>query len=92
MAKEQKLETMLHPFNGTPCEVVHLQPGAEVESGDLYRSVTVAVDGSPIGPESGGLGRWFAAGDILDGSIIGPECNVHFVRLLPIAQPEVVSA
>lgn len=89
MSNEKKRpEFILHPFSGVKCEVVHLQPGAELEAGDLYRSVTLARDGSPIGPEAPGIGRWYAAGDLLDGSIIHPECNVHFVRLLPVVDEE----
>ncbi len=78
-----KTETMLHPFNMTPCDVLHLNPGDEVQSSDLYRSVTLAEDGSPMDSTNPRVGRWFLAGDILDGHIIAQDCNVHFIRLLP---------
>lgn len=77
-------ETMIHPFIGNECEVIHLQPGAVVEAGDVYRSTTLMENGQAIGPDSPGLGRWFQAGPILEGSQIHPECNVHFIRLIPI--------
>lgn len=89
MTKEQKkIETALHPFSSVPCEVIHLQPGDTIDAGDVYRSVTIAVDGSPISQDSPGLGRFYYAGDIMDGSPIHPECNVHFMRFVPIPPPE----
>jgi hypothetical protein len=86
MSKKQ--ETMLHPFTKVPCEVIHLQPGETVAAGDVYRSATIAEDGSAISPESPGLGRWYHAPDCVVDSPIHPECNVHFIRLLPLVAPE----
>lgn len=87
----KKPETMLHPFTNVPCEVIHLQAGEPVIAGDVYRSVTLSIDGTAMGPDTGGIGRWFFAPDSAVGSIIHPECNVHFIRLLPIAAPKVES-
>ena len=67
----------MHPFTRVPCEVLHLNPGDVVEAGDLYRSVTVTEAKSD-------LGRWFMAGDVIAGTVIGPTCNVHFIRPIPI--------
>lgn len=77
-------ETMLHPFTNVACGVTHLNPGDAVDPGDLYRSATVDVKGFPIDAMKPGIGRWFVAGDLLDGCIIGVDCNVHFVRLTPL--------
>lgn len=73
----ENIETMVHPFNGSTCEVVHLQPGDCVHAGDVYRSATVTE------PHSG-LGVWYAATDVLEGTVIGQDCNVHFIRLNPV--------
>ncbi len=74
-----KVETMLHPFNNEMCEVQHLQPGDVVFTGDLYRSATVLEATSA-------LGKWYAATDTINGTSIGVDCNVHFVRLKPIVE------
>jgi hypothetical protein len=79
---DKKIELMPHPFSGDTCQVTHLNVGDEVMPHDLYRSMTVANDGSQMN-EQGGLGKWVYAGNMLAGSIIGPECNVHFIRLVP---------
>ena len=71
-----KVETMLHPFTGIVCDVQHLQPGENIMTGDVYRSVTMIEAKSA-------LGTWFVATDVLDGWPIGPACNVHFLRLTP---------
>ena len=70
---------MIHPLIGTPHEVLRLEPGDRIEVGDLYRSATLQE------PKSG-LGRWFAATETLAGTVIGPECNVAFIRLSPIVE------
>lgn len=80
-----KAKTMLHPFTGNTCEVIDLKPGDCVQEGDLYRSATISEKGLAMGAEAPGIGRWFAAGAILDGKTIGPDCNVHFLRLVPEA-------
>ena len=85
-----KIETALHPFTKVQCEVTHLQPGDIIDAGDMYRSATYGDDGMPIGPDRPGLGRWFQAGDIMHGFPTHPECNVHFMRLVPIVKPEPV--
>lgn len=74
------VEYAVHPFSGLKCEVKHLQPGDIVMTGDLYRSVTVQ--------DTSGLGTWFAVTDVVDGTTVGAECNVHFMRYLPIVENE----
>lgn len=78
-----KVETMVHPFNGTVCEVKRLQPGELIEPGDMYRSVTLQETRSA-------LGRWFMVDDLFAGTIVGKECNVNFIRLTPTADNKVV--
>ncbi len=68
---------MIHPFNGKNCEMKRLSPGDVIDSGDVYMSQTIKQNNSEIG-------RWFFAGDVLNGSIIGPNCNVNFIRLTEI--------
>lgn len=71
------MQTMIHPFTHNMCEVRHLVAGDQLEAGDVYRSATIKERDS----ESG---QWWYAGEVLEGSTIGTECNVSFVRLLPI--------
>lgn len=72
---QASVETMLHPVTGQTVEVVALKAGDTVEATDIYRSATTMFDGP-----GGALGQWFVAGDVLDGSVIGPACNVQFMR------------
>lgn len=76
MSNEQK--TMIHPFTGVLCDTKELGPQDVVEPGDIYRSATLIE-------EKSGLGKWFIAGDIIAGMKLGPECNVHMLRLSPVA-------
>lgn len=81
-----KKETMIHPFTHVLCEVIHLQIGEVIDSGDIYRSATYSTTGHAISKESPGLGKWFYAGEMLEGSPVGNECNVHFIRLIPFVE------
>lgn len=75
MSETHAVMTMVHPFTGLTVEVTPVEVGDVVEPSDFYRSATTMYDGP-----GGALGQWFMAGDVIGGTVVGPACNVQFLR------------
>ena len=72
-----------HPMSKLFCETKLLDVGDVIESGDMYRSLTIT--------DKKGIPKWIFAGDSLANSVVSSTCDVQFVRFVPMfEQPKEV--